>query len=55
MSGEGSSVDAVKWGNCCHPKDVARRKWKFNRCLIISPAGHPVLLSGPGRAWVRAG
>lgn len=55
MSGEGSSVDAVKWGDCCHPEDVARRKLRFNRCLITSPAGRPVPLSRQGRAWVRAG
>lgn len=46
MSGEGSSVDAVKLGDCCHPEDGARRKWKFNRCLITSPAGHPAPLWG---------
>lgn len=46
MSGEGNSVDAVKWGDCCHLKDVARRKWKFNRCLITSPTGLPEPLSG---------
>lgn len=55
MSGEGSSVDAVKWGDCCHPGDLARRKWRFNRCLITCPAGPRAVLSGQGRAWVRAG
>lgn len=55
MSGERSSVDAGKWGDCCHPEDLARRKWRFNRCLITSPAGPPALLLGQGRAWVRAG
>lgn len=55
MSGEGSLVDAVKWGDCCYPEDGARRKWKFNRSLITRPAGRPAPLSGSGRAWVRAG
>lgn len=55
MSGEGSSVDAVEPGDCCYPEHGARRKWKLNRCLITSPAGLPLPLSGEGRAWVRAG
>lgn len=55
MSGERNSVDAGKWGDCCHPEDLATRKWRFNRCLITSPAGHPAPLLGQGRAWVRAG
>lgn len=45
LSGEGSSVDVIKWGDLS-PEDGARRKWKFNRCLITSPTGRPAPLSG---------